>query len=109
MKNLRIMLAILWTMLAVSSAAHATAVTTSAPCHMPMDMMQDIVRLDVQHRTPPLDQNLMPCCNQPAMIAPDASPVPMARKTSAIQFTASPAATLVGLSTFMEPRPPKNA
>ena len=99
MTVLRVLLAAVWLLFGFAAGAHAQP--SAPPCHMAMT---------THHAPAPSgDPGVMPCCSQPALIAPDAVLVPQARRVAPLRLSPSPVRVMTGLSTPAEPRPPKNA
>lgn len=106
MRLLRGLLAVIWVLFGLTATAHAmphAMVQTKAATSHAMTMAMDTA----SHHTSDSDQGIMPCCNQPVLIVPDAPFVPLVRKVAPLSLAPSPALPLIGLVPPAETRPPK--
>lgn len=106
MKATRAILAFLWLLFGLTATAHAgNAPKAEPPCH--------VAQTAPSHsHLPPAprdDQTVMPCCNQPVLVAPAEIAVPQAAGLQLARLTPAIAPALTDHIPTFEPRPPKTA
>lgn len=105
MTVLRAMLALLWVAFSLTATAHAGRMTASEPaCHMATTEMANMPKAPKPHHT---EQNTMPCCSQPVIIAPAYTPLPIAAAAPTARLSPAPALPLAGTLVPYDPHPPK--
>lgn len=99
----RALLACIWVLFSLTATA-APAMAADMPCHMDhMDMSGEPHKPDA----PAAPQTVMPCCSQPVLAAEAEPAFLLSRPCEPARFVPAPSAPLTGLTSRLEPRPPK--
>lgn len=100
----RALLALLWLLFGLTTTAHAGVIAPESPCHMQTMKHMHSPALPAQD-----DATLMPCCSQPAAIAPTAVTIPRSARLQAIRLEPATPTPLTSHLPAFEPRPPQAA
>ena len=103
MKAVHALIACLWMLFGIAANAHAGMATpvSAPPCH-------DQAANHHHAPAPKAQQPLLPCCSQPAGIAPAEVFVPSAVCVEYLRLTPAPVLKLSSLPPAHEPPPPKS-